>query len=88
MTTAKSDAGKLNKLLLVSACKGTCCGWVFLAVLLLANIGGMGDTILKSSSALLAVPLLMVGFAITFGSMGMGHAIMSIPAKDPVIPQE
>lgn len=88
MTKAQQEAKLLNKLLLTSACKGTCCGWIFLAVLLIANVGGMGDVILKSSSVFLAVPLLMVGFAITFGSAGMGHAVMSIPAKDPVTSKE
>lgn len=74
----------LNKLLLCSACKGIAFGWVLLAVLLIGNVGGMGDVILHSSSTPLAVFLLMVGFGITFGSSAIGRAVMSIPSKkDP-----
>ena len=56
-------------------------GWALLAALLIFNIGNMGTLIFSSSDTILAIFLLMVGFAITFGNGAMGFALMSMPRK-------
>ena len=70
------------KLLLRSCFEGIAVGWVFLAILVLGNFSQLGDRIFASSSPFLALFLLAFGFAITFGSVSMGIAIMSIPHDD------
>jgi len=67
------------KLLRRSCLEGIAVGWVFLGILVFGNISGLGDRIFNSSTPVLALFLLAVGFAITFGSASMGIAIMSIP---------
>jgi len=66
------------KLLIRSCLEGIAVGWVFLAILVVANVGQLGDRIFASSTPILALFLLGVGFAITFGSASMGIAVMSL----------
>ena len=67
---------RFNKFLLKHLCKGIAFGWVLLAVFLISDLGGVGSLIIHSSDAVLAVGLLSVGFAITFGSCAMGLGVM------------
>ncbi|MCF6221130.1 MAG: hypothetical protein L3J65_08465 [Robiginitomaculum sp.] len=67
---------RFNKFLLTHLCKGVAVGWGLLAVFLISNLGGVGTLIFKSSNTVMAVGLLALGFAITFGSCAMGLGVM------------
>lgn len=73
--------GRVHKLLIRSCLRGILIGWSLLAIGLVFNIMGMREIIWTSSDRVLAVFLLMVGFAITFGNSSMGIAIMSMSKK-------
>lgn len=57
---------------------GIAAGWGFVAGLLALDIGGLAGLIFGSDAPALALALLLFGTAITFGSVVMGGAIMSI----------
>lgn len=67
---------RFNKFLLTHLCKGIVVGWGVLAVFLISDLGGVGTLIFKSSNTVMAVGLLLMGFAITFGSCAMGIGVM------------
>ncbi len=67
---------RFNKFLIKHLCKGIALGWGLLAVFLISDLGGVGTLIFKSSNAVMAVGLLGLGFAITFGSCAMGIGVM------------
>lgn len=71
--------GRVHKLLIRSCLRGILIGWTLLAIGLAFNVLGMREIIWTSSDRILAIFLLMVGFAITFGNASMGYAMMSIP---------
>lgn len=80
--------GRIHKLLLRSLFKGIAIGWTLLALLLILNPGNLRGIIFASSDTVLAIFLLAVGFAITFGNAAMGHAVMRLPRKHPADPAE
>lgn len=53
-------------------------GWTMVAVLLFVDYGGLWSLISNSSIGPVALALMLGGFAITFGSVGMGLAIFSL----------
>lgn len=57
---------------------GIAAGWAFVAGLLAFDVGGLAGLIFGSDEPGLALALLLFGTAITFGSVAMGGAIMSI----------
>ena len=64
-------------------CIGVMVGWGILLLLLLSNLGGVRTLLFKSDSTVLAIGLLMVGFAITFGNCAMGiAAVKSLPKQE------
>lgn len=67
---------RFNKFLLKHLCKGIAFGWGLLAMFLISNLGGVGSLIFTSSNSVMAVGLLGLGFAITFGSCAMGIGVM------------
>lgn len=67
---------RFNTFLLKNLCKGILVGWALLFALLAFDIGGIGSLIFKSGNGILAVSLLMLGFAITFGNCAMGIAVV------------
>ncbi|MGJ8563862.1 MAG: hypothetical protein ACSHXY_09960 [Alphaproteobacteria bacterium] len=71
--------GRVHKLMISSCLKGIAFGWALLALILFFNVFDLRDIIFTSSDKILAIFLLCVGFAITFGNAAMGHAIMRIP---------
>jgi len=74
---------RFNSFLLKHLCKGIAVGWSLLAVFLISDLGGVGTIILKSSNAVMAIGLLLLGFAITFGSCAMGIGVMKyLPEPD------
>lgn len=55
---------------------GIAAGWMLLAGLLLTDAMGLASLIFTSSSWIEAMVLLLVFFAITFGSLSMGTGVM------------
>jgi hypothetical protein len=75
---------ELFKLLARNCIMGIAAGWTTLALLILSNTAHIGDIVLASANPVLPIGVLAVGFAITFGSIAMGVAIMTLPYdKDP-----
>ena len=69
--------------LITRAClAGIAVGWTILALFIITNTGGIGEVVRHSSDVFLGVFLMAFGFAITFGSLFMGVAIMTIPHSD------
>lgn len=65
----------LISFLLRSMCDGIAVGWALLLAILWSDVGGVGSMIRASSIGEMAVAMLAVVFAITFGSVGMGIAV-------------
>jgi len=60
------------------AAAGCIAGLLCVAALLWFDIGGLGSLVTRSGLSWVAVPLLSIGFVITFGSVAIGASIMSI----------
>lgn len=73
---------KLLKLLAINLAIGIFIGLSFLAILIFADIAGIGTLIWQSSDPVLAIILLGVGLCVTFGSAAMGSAVMMMPYED------
>ncbi|MCP4934664.1 MAG: hypothetical protein GY927_10790 [bacterium] len=69
----------LLKLLVRHLIMGIAAGWVTLGMLMFVNIGGLRTILIASSDPVLVFILLAFGFTITFGSLAMGAAIMTLP---------
>ncbi|MCF6199106.1 MAG: hypothetical protein L3J67_06855 [Hyphomicrobiaceae bacterium] len=69
----------LFKLLARNLALGIVAGWIALAALIATNTGGLSDVVFASLNPLLPLGLLAFGFALTFGSLSMGAAIMMLP---------
>jgi hypothetical protein len=76
-----SMMGRIHKLMIRACLKGIAIGWAFLFLGLALNVMNMRTLIFSSSDTVLAIFLLMVGFAITFGNAAMGHAVMGMARK-------
>lgn len=70
------------KLLTRSCLKGIAVGWTILALFIVTDTGGIGHVIQGAADWALGVFLLSFGFAVTFGSIFMGVAVMSISDSD------
>jgi hypothetical protein len=57
---------------------GVLAGQVCVAVLLALDMGGLRTLMLGSADGWIAVPLLGLGFAVTFGSAAIGASVMAI----------
>ena len=78
---------RFNRFLLKNLCKGISIGWGLLALFLISDLGGVRTIIFNSSNTVMAIGLLMVGFAITFGNCAMGIAVMKMPYEKKEPPQ-
>lgn len=72
----------LFRLLIVSWLHGLGITVFFEAALLSANIGGLLSIILASSQPLLALGLVFFGLLVTFTSVSMGAAVITLPYGD------
>lgn len=61
---------------------GTAAGWTLLAALLALDVAGLRSLIANSPDGALAVGMLALFFAITFGSAASGAAIISLGRHD------
>ena len=73
---------ELFKLLARNVVLGVVAGWTILALFLVTDTGGLGHVVFESSEPLFAIALLAAAFAITFGSLSMGVAIMTLPYEE------
>lgn len=62
---------------------GVAAGIVFAAVVILSNLAGIRDLLVESSEPFIPMVLFFVSCALTFGSLKMGMAIMSLPLEAP-----
>jgi hypothetical protein len=70
------------RLVIVNSVAGSVMGIVFAVALVLVDAQGIGGLIRGSDSGLLAFLLLAGGFAITFGSLTAGTAVMLLAGRD------
>ena len=74
---------RLVQFLLKNMCKGVFVGWSLLFILLATDLSGVRTLLFKSDNTVMAIGLLMVGFAITFGNCAMGiAAVKSLPKQE------
>jgi hypothetical protein len=67
---------KLLRFILKHVFFGIIIGWSFVAALLYFDVGGFGSLVLGSSSKWVALGLLGVSFAVTFGSASVATAVL------------
>jgi hypothetical protein len=88
--SAKSESGLKNfmhrhplfRLLAANLVIGLALGLAVVAGLLAADAHHLRTLLLKDASGWIVLMLLAFGFALTFGSVLMGAAVMSLPARD------
>jgi len=68
----------LVKLILGHVVVGTLAGWTLLAGLLASDVAGLRSLIQASPDGALAIAMLALFFAVTFGSAASGAAIISL----------
>ena len=73
---------KLLKFLAIHCAIGVTAGLAFLAILIVTDTAGLGTLIWGSANPYLALLLLAVGMAVTFGSAAMGGAVMMMPYNE------
>ncbi len=62
---------------------GILAGWLLLAGLIVTDVGRIGSLLASSQHWVEAMVLLVVFFAITFGSLAMGSAVMLLHNREP-----
>jgi hypothetical protein len=72
----------LHRLLFINGIVGAGLALVFVAALLLFNVAGLADLLLKDGQPALVVGIMAFGFVITFSSLMMGSAVMMQSDKD------
>jgi len=70
------DPYRLVKYVAVSAGDGIAAGWTFLLALIWLDIGGMGTLVHGSEDGPLALYVLLMSFAVTFGFVGIAWRVM------------
>lgn len=73
----------LVRFLLRHCAGGVFAGWVTLGGLIGTDVGGLRTLILASDLGVIAAIMLLIGFAVTFGSAAMGAAVMGLGRDDP-----
>ena len=74
--TPPQDPYWLVKYVAVSAGDGIAAGWTFLLALIWLDIGGMGTLIHGTEDGPLALYVLIMSFAVTFGFVGIAWRVM------------
>ena len=67
---------KLFKFILKNIAIGIVVGWSFVAALLYFDVGGFGTLVLNSSMKWVALSMLALFFAVTFGSAAVASAVL------------
>lgn len=81
LSKPKKPDWRLLKFLRLHLCVGVAAGWTFVGLLFWFDVGGIGSLIASSGVAVLATVMLLIVFAITWGSLSMGTAIFLMPKK-------
>lgn len=58
---------------------GIVLGWLLLAGLIASNVANLRELLFGNGIELMALVLVVAGFAVTFGSLAMGTAIFMLP---------
>lgn len=72
----------LFRLLLINGLIGTAVAVLLVAGLMITDAHRIGTLILNAENPVLPIAVLTIGLVITFGSVAMGMAIMSLPYDD------
>ncbi|MEQ9812240.1 MAG: hypothetical protein RLO50_05630 [Azospirillaceae bacterium] len=62
---------------------GIAVGWSMVAAMLVFDFAGLAGLIFTSGLAAVAIPMLLIGFGITFGSVQVGIAVMGLDDTPP-----
>ncbi|HEU0222312.1 MAG TPA: hypothetical protein VFR34_08925 [Paracoccaceae bacterium] len=73
---------RLVRFMLAHAGMGIAVGWGLLLAMLRLNVMGLGGLIERSPDGTLATAMLAAFFAITFGSVGIGIAVINLPWRE------
>jgi hypothetical protein len=73
----------LISFLLKHCLAGILAGWTVVGLLLITDLGRLGTLVLGAEQPWLPLGMLLAGFAVTFGSVAMGAAIMSLGRPEP-----
>ncbi len=82
MRPRKDDPYWLIRYVAISAGEGIAAGWVLLLILIYMDIGGLGSLVHSSDTGAVALIVLLVSFAVTFGVVGIGIRVMFDLPKD------
>jgi tetrahydromethanopterin S-methyltransferase subunit E len=66
----------LVRFLLLHCAVGCVAGWLFLAALVLLDVGGVATRLFSSAAPAVPLVMLVLMFAVTFGSAAMGTGVM------------
>lgn len=73
MTALRGNA--LLRFLGVQLVIGVAVGWAILALLIVLNVAGLQDLIFSAREGAVAIFMLMIVFAVTFGSLSIGTGV-------------
>ncbi|MFM9844577.1 MAG: hypothetical protein ACKVOI_16570 [Dongiaceae bacterium] len=73
----------LVKFLAAHLAVGIGAGWIVLGLLLWIDVAGLRSLIVNSGDSVIALVMLAIFFALTFGSLAMGTGIMGLSRSPP-----
>jgi len=74
---------RLVRFLVRHALIGIAIGWNVLGLLVVTDVAGLGTLLAGSEHRLVALLMLLAGFAVTFGGVAMATAVFLIPFEEP-----
>jgi len=77
-----TDPYWLMKYVALAAMDGIAAGWTFLLALLWFDIGGLGSLVHRSEAGEIALLIMLMSFAVTFGFVGIAWRVMVMLADD------
>ena len=72
----RDDPWWLVKYVALAAAEGVVAGWIFLLILLYADIGGLGTLVHGAASGPMALVILLMSFGTTFAFVGIAWRVM------------
>jgi hypothetical protein len=73
---------ELLRYVLPHVAAGSVAGVAGAAAVIATNVGSLRDLVMHADGGWMACALLMFGFALTFGSAALGHAIVMLGADE------
>lgn len=74
----RKDPYWLVKYVALSAADGVAAGWTLLLILLFWDIAGLGSLVHGAAEGVLALVILLISFAVTFGFVGIAWRVMVV----------